>query len=195
MNKNGDVCRNTIKRKSAKPMGKSCKTRKGKNRSGAVFHTTLVRLLPQSRRHGCISRDRPPSPKPQKSIKLPLLASAVTFKSLPYTQGPLSELTQEGSHSLTLSVFDRANSLFFQGENPTKLNSEAWTCRSQNKYKQHQRMKFARFWEETVMKNVNQKEGNMEATDVGIQYFFAKEIIKNICIIYILARQKMNGIF
>ena len=113
MNKNGDVCRNTIKRKSAKPMGKSCKTRKGKNRSGAVFHTTLVRLLPQSRRHGCISRDRPPSPKPQKSIKLPLLASAVTFKSLPYTQGPLSELTQEGSHSLTLSVFDRANSLFF----------------------------------------------------------------------------------
>lgn len=46
-------------------------------------------------------------------------------------------------------------------------------------------MKFAHFWEETVIKKVNQNEINIWAIDMEIEYFFVGEIMKNICIIYV----------
>lgn len=55
-------------------------------------------------------------------------------------------------------------------------------------------MKFSHFWEETVIKKVNQNERNIWAIDMEIEYFFVGEIMKNICIIFMLARKELNGI-
>lgn len=60
--------------------------------------------------------------------------------------------------------------------------------------KQHHGIKFSHFWEETVIKKVNQNERNIWAIDMEIEYFFVEEIMKNICIIYTLARKEINGI-
>lgn len=54
-------------------------------------------------------------------------------------------------------------------------------------------MKFSHFWEETVIKKVNQNERNIWAIDMEIEYFFVGEIM-NICIILMLARKELNGI-